>query len=344
MARPTDPALVERLTRAVGDRYEIDRAVGRGGMATVFLAHRRDDGRRVAIKALLPELAASVGGDRFLREIALESTLRHPGIMGVLDSGDADGLPWYVMPFVEGESLRERLDRERPLPVAEALRITRRVADALHHAHQQGIVHRDVKPENVLLAGDEVIVADFGVARAITIAGGEKLTRTGMIVGTPGYMSPEQTAGTGPASPAADQYGLACITFEMLAGREPFTGPTPLVVMAKHAMEAPPGVRVTRPEVPEHVEGAIRRALAKQPEQRFATVADFADALEGKILVGSASLEMADTAPIPARPSAAGPSPAPAPSAAAPAARKPGCGASAAAFLVLVGGALALLR
>jgi len=157
-------------------------------------------------------------------------------------------------------------------------------------------------------------------------------------------MSPEQTADTGPASPAADQYGLACITFEMLAGREPFTGPTPLVVMAKHAMEAPPGVRVTRPEVPEHVEGAIRRALAKQPEQRFATVADFADALEGKILVGSASLEMADTAPIPARPSAAGPSPAPAPSAAAPAARKPGCGASAAAFLVLVGGALALLR
>ena len=267
-----------RLREAIGDRYTIERELGRGGMATVFLARDQKHDREVAIKVLHPELSASIGSERFEREIKLAARLQHPHILGLYDSGVADGLMYYVMPFVRGESLRDRLDRESMLPLEDAIRITLQVCGALAHAHEQGIVHRDIKPENILLAGDHALVADFGIARAASEAGQAKLTQTGMAVGTPVYMAPEQSTGD-VVGPTADIYSLGCMLYEMLAGEAPFTGSNAMAIMAKHLMEQVPSVRVVRSAVPEEVEQAIFFALAKTPVDRPQTAQAFAEVL-----------------------------------------------------------------
>jgi serine/threonine-protein kinase len=271
------PDLSQRLQDALSARYRIERALGRGGMATVFLAEDLKHGRRVAIKVLDPEVAAAIGAERFLGEIATVARLTHPHILPLHDSGVADGLLFYVMPYVEGESLRDRLAREKQLPLEDALRIAREVADALDYAHRRGIVHRDIKPENILLDEQHATVADFGVARAIAAVGDEKLTRTGVTVGTPSYMSPEQVTG-GSVDTRSDVYALGCVLYEMLAGQAPFTGPTAESIVFQHLNAAPPRVTLLRPSVPGQVEQVITKALAKTPADRFATGAEFADA------------------------------------------------------------------
>jgi serine/threonine-protein kinase len=248
-------------------------------MATVYLAKDVKHAREVAIKVLHPELAASIGGERFEREIRLAANLQHPHILGLYDSGNADGLLYYVMPFVDGESLRARLDREGQLPVDEALRITLEVANALGHAHQRGIVHRDIKPENILLTQDHSLVADFGIARAVSEVGTQKLTQTGMALGTPLYMAPEQAAGE-QVGPSADLYSLGCVLYEMLAGEPPFTGKNSMAIMARHAMEQVPSIRIVRSAVPESVEEAIFAVLGKVPADRPQTAAAFADLMD----------------------------------------------------------------
>jgi len=276
-----------RLSEALADRYRLERELGQGGMATVYLAADVKHGRRVAVKVLLPDLAAAVGPERFLREITITAALDHPHILPLLDSGDADGLLYYVMPFVEGESLCDRLDREKQLPIDEALRIAREVADALSYAHARGVIHRDVKPENILLSGGHARVADFGIARAVTAAGGESLTQTGMAIGTPQYMSPEQAAGASDLDGRADLYALGCVLYEMLGGQPPFTGPTVESVIRQHvAVDAPP-ITNLRPAVPAAVAAALQRALAKTPADRFNPVAQFADALGAPAPYGS---------------------------------------------------------
>ena len=268
----------ERLQVLLADRYQVQRELGKGGMATVFLARDIRHEREVAIKVLHPELAASIGADRFDREIKVSARLQHPHILGLIDSGVADGLLYYVMPFVKGESLRDRLEREGQLPVDDAIQITLEVADALGHAHQQGIVHRDIKPENIMMSGGHALVADFGIARAAEAAGGQRLTQTGMAVGTPVYMSPEQAVGetTGPTS---DLYSLGCMLYEMLAGEPPFNAKSPQALLARHAMEAVPSIRIVRNTVPEEVEDAIFSAMAKVPADRPQTAAKFAEML-----------------------------------------------------------------
>jgi len=271
--------VLEQLAAALGDRYRVERKLGEGGMATVFLAEDLKHHRHVAVKLLKPELSAILGGERFLREIEIAATLQHPHILPLYDSGQAGGLLYYVMPFVEGESLRERLDREQQLPVGDALRIAREVGSALQHAHDHGVVHRDVKPENILLSGGQAVVTDFGIARAVRAAGAETLTQTGMVVGTPRYMSPEQSGGL-PVDGRSDQYSLACTLYEMLIGQPPFTGPSAQAIMARHSLEPVPGLRVVRGTVPDAVEQAIVRAMAKLPPDRFPSVQQFLDALE----------------------------------------------------------------
>jgi len=273
------PDLLDRLTAALADRYRVDREIGRGGMAHVFLAHDLKLDRPVALKVLRPDLAAVLGGRRFLREITLAAKLEHPHILGIHDSGEADGLLYYVMPFVEGESLRDRLRREKQLPVDDALQISREVADALSYAHSHGVIHRDIKPENILLESGHAVVADFGIARAITAAGGEKLTETGMAIGTPAYMSPEQAAGSKDLDGRSDLYSLGCVLYEMLAGQPPFTGPTVESVIHQHLAVEPPSVTNLRPAVPASVVAALARALAKTPADRFNPVALFGEAL-----------------------------------------------------------------
>ncbi len=265
---PVEPetTILDRLQKALADRYRIERQLGRGGMATVFLAHDLRHERDVAIKVLHPELAASMGVERFDREIKLAAKLQHPHILSLFDSGEADGLLYYVMPFVQGESLRDRLNREQMLPVDDALQIVYEVADALGAAHALGIVHRDIKPENILLAGGHALVADFGVARAASEAG-EKLTQTGMAVGTPLYMSPEQALGDA-VGPTSDLYALGCVAYEMLTGQPPFTGANARAIMARHTMEAVPSLRLVRDAVPEEVEEAILAVLQKVPADR----------------------------------------------------------------------------
>jgi serine/threonine-protein kinase len=273
----TTPA--ERLSSALGDRYAVERQVGEGGMATVYLARDLKHDRKVAIKVLKPELAASLGADRFLREIRVAATLQHPNILGLYDSGEVDGLLYYVMPFVEGESLRDRLDKEQQLPLHDALQITREAAEALQHAHAHGIIHRDIKPENILLMGGHALVADFGIARAVSEAGGEKLTQTGMAVGTPHYMSPEQSLGSDHVDARSDIYSLGCVLYELLIGQPPFTANNAMAILARHAMEAVPSLQVVRPSVPDEVEDAVLRALEKTPADRFQTMQEFADSL-----------------------------------------------------------------
>src|SRR5687767_6430029 len=270
---------LERLRRSLADRYRIERELGRGGMATVYLARDLKLDREVAIKVLLDELGVALGPERFRREITLATQLTHPHILPVYDSGDADGQLYYVMPFVAGESLRDRLDVQRQLPVDEALRITCEIASALEHAHQRGIVHRDIKPENILLEGGQALVADFGIARAVSAIGDQKLTKTGVSLGTPAYMSPEQAMADPTLDARSDIYSLGCVLYEMLAGTPPFTGPTAQAVIARHALAEVPSLTVARGTIPDEVEDAVMRAMAKVPADRFTTAAEFATAL-----------------------------------------------------------------
>ena len=266
------------LAAALADRYDIQREVGGGGMAAVFVAHERKHGRTVAIKVVKPEVAASVGGERFLREIAIVARLSHPHIVPLIDSGEANGLLYYISPFVTGGSLRDRLNRERRLSIAEALRIARDVGAALDYAHRNGFVHRDVKPENILFADGHALLADFGIARAAS-PDNNRLTDWGFALGTPQYMSPEQASGEANLEAASDIYSLGCVLFEMLAGEPPFAGNGSRTVIAQHMTETPRRLRALRPDAPQAVEDAIARALAKQPRERFATVAEFLTAV-----------------------------------------------------------------
>ena len=270
--------VLEQLRAALGDRYEVDRLVGEGGMATVYLATDLRHGRKVAIKTLRPELAASIGADRFLREIRVAANLQHPNVLGLYDSGEANGILFYVMPFIEGESLRARLNREQQLPLHDAVRITREAAEALAYAHEHGVVHRDIKPENILLQNGHALVADFGIARAVDAAG-EKLTQTGMAVGTPHYMSPEQSLGADHADGRSDIYSLGCVLYELLAGQPPFDGPNSRAILARHAMEQVPSIRIVRQSVPEELEDAVMQSLEKTPADRFQKMSELAESL-----------------------------------------------------------------
>jgi Tol biopolymer transport system component len=280
-------ATFTQLTLALAARYRIERELGAGGMATVYLAHDVKHERDVAIKVLHPDLGAALGGDRFLSEIRTTARLQHPHILPLLDSGEADGLLYYVMPLVSGETLRARLTREKLLPVDDALRIAREVADALGHAHAIGIIHRDIKPENILLQGGHALVADFGIALAVETAGGSRMTQTGLSLGTPQYMSPEQAMGERSIDARSDIYALGAVTYEMLAGDPPFTGSTVQAIVAKVLSEKPTLLRMVRDTVPAHVETAVLRALAKLPADRFARAEEFVVALGAGVTSGT---------------------------------------------------------
>jgi len=269
----------DRLKSALAGRFALEREVGRGGMAAVCLATDLKHGRPVAVKVLRPEIGAGLGPERFLREIQIAAKLHHPHIVPLYDSGRIDELLYYVMPYVEGESLRERLNRERYLPVGDAVTIATEVCDALSYAHSLGVVHRDLKPENILLESGHALVADFGVGRAIAAAGVETLTATGLAVGTPGYMSPEQAHGEKEIDQRSDIYSLGCVVYEMLAGEPPFTGISARAVMARHSIDPVPSVRTVRPTVPAALEAAVTRALAKVPADRPQTAREFSEAL-----------------------------------------------------------------
>jgi len=269
----------DRLTAALAGRYVIERELGSGGMATVYLAHDVKHHREVALKVLRPELAAALGPDRFLREVEIAARLNHPHILALYDSGETNGFLFYVMPYVAGESLRHRLEREKQLPIEEALAITRHVAAALGHAHAQHVIHRDVKPENILLYEGEAMVADFGIALAVSAAAGERLTQTGLAVGTPAYMSPEQAVSERALDARSDVYSLGCVLYEMLAGEPPYTGATAQVLIAKRLVDPVPAVRRLRAAVPVGVEQALTKALAKVPADRWASALAFAEAL-----------------------------------------------------------------
>ncbi len=273
----------DHLNAALADRYAVERELGRGGMATVWLTRDLRHDRSVAIKVLHEELAGAIGVDRFVREIRLTGRLQHPHIVPLLDSGAFTGpngvtLPWYAMPFIAGESLRARLDRERHLPIEDALRIAEQAAAALHAAHREGIVHRDIKPENLLLVDGHTYVADFGIAKALIETGGERLTNTGIAIGTPAYMSPEQATAEA-VDARSDQYSLACVLYEMLAGEPPFTGPTAQAIMARRLTEPARPLRPVRSAVPVVVEAAVLQALERIPADRFPDVSAFAAAL-----------------------------------------------------------------
>ena len=281
--------VLPRLNAALGDRYRIERELGRGGMGRVYLAEDLKHKRRVAIKVLTSELGAAFGRDRFLREIETSARLTHPHILPLHDSGESEGILYYVMPYVEGETLGHRLKREGPLPVEEAVQIAAEVADALAYAHRNGVVHRDIKPENILLAEGHAHVADFGVARAVTLAGGKALTGTGVAVGTPLYMSPEQIVGDPSIDGRSDIYSLGCVLYEMLAGAPPFTAETVDSIVRRHLTEPPVPLRVHR-DVPDMLAETVRRALAKGPSDRFGSAADFARELRGVTTSGAAVL------------------------------------------------------
>ncbi len=268
-----------RLTTALADRYRIDRELGQGGMATVYLAHDLKHDREVAIKVLRPELAAVLGPERFLAEIKITARLDHPHILTLIDSGASDGFLYYVLPFVRGESLRDRLNRERQLGLEEALSITKQVASALDYAHRHGVIHRDIKPENILLYEGEAMLADFGIALAVKEAGGNRITETGISLGTPQYMSPEQATGKRELDARSDIYSLAAVLYEMIAGEPPHTGPTVQAVIAKLLTERPTRLRVVRDTVPEGIDTAVAKALSKVPADRFGSADAFVRAL-----------------------------------------------------------------
>ncbi len=268
---------------ALATNYRIEREIGQGGMATVYLAHDLTDDRPVALKLLNQELGASLGADRFLREIRVAQELQHPNIIGVIDCGNVDGRLFYTMPFVEGASLRDRLDREKQLPIEDAIAIIRQVASALDFAHAKGVVHRDIKPENILLSGDKAFVADFGIARAVSVAGGEQLTRTGIAIGTPAYMSPEQALESKDVNAQSDIYSLGCVMFELLAGQLPFTGPTAMALLARHSLDSVPSLRTVRGTVSDAIDDAIQKAMAKVPADRYRTAGDFVAAMSDDV-------------------------------------------------------------
>jgi Tol biopolymer transport system component/tRNA A-37 threonylcarbamoyl transferase component Bud32 len=272
----------DALKAALADRYELLREIGRGGMATVYLARDVRHARQVAIKVLHPELAAVLGAERFLAEITTTANLQHPHILPLFDSGTADGQLFYVMPFVEGETLRARLDRETQLPIADAVQLAREVADALQYAHERGVIHRDIKPENILLQGGHALVADFGIALAVQHAGGQRMTQTGLSLGTPQYMAPEQAMGEKTIDARADIYALGAVTYEMLAGEPPFTGPTAQAIVAKVMTTTPTSLTTLRAKVPSHVDDAVQRALDKLPADRYTSARALSEALAGQ--------------------------------------------------------------
>ena len=295
----------ERLREALSQSYTIDRELGKGGMATVYLAQDKKHDRVVALKVLHPDLAASLGPDRFLREIKLAARLNHPHILPLFDSGEADGFLYYVMPYVEGESLRERLDREQQLSIEESVHHGRAIASALDYAHRQNIVHRDIKPENVMLYEGEAMVMDFGIAKAVSAAGSETLTQTGMMIGTPAYVSPEQAAGETNLDGKSDQYSLACVVYEMITGERPFAGATPQAIMAKRFSETPKPLRAIRSTVPESVEKAVSRAMSTDSDKRYLTTAQFGQALASGNLVTPTNTEALPVAAVSAAKSVA---------------------------------------
>jgi eukaryotic-like serine/threonine-protein kinase len=279
----------ESLISALSDRYEIDREIGAGGMANVYLARDVRHHRRVALKVLKPELGAVLGPERFLSEIRVTANLQHPNLLPLFDSGEAGGLLYYVMPYIDGESLRARLDREKQLPVDEAVRLTTAIAGALDYAHRHGVIHRDLKPENILLQEGQPLVTDFGIALAVSIAGGGRITQTGLSLGTPQYMSPEQATGDRAIDGRTDIYSLGAMLYEMLAGDPPYHASTSQAIIAKVITENVPDVRVARPSVPENVALAISGALEKLPADRWSTAAEFCDALQGKSVIRRAA-------------------------------------------------------
>jgi serine/threonine-protein kinase len=295
--------MLSQLGSALADRYAIDREIGAGGMATVYLARDLRHDRPVAVKVLNPELAAVLGVERFLAEIRVTANLQHPNILPLFDSGEArpegpnGSFLYYVMPYVDGETLRARLERERQLPVDEAVRIASAIGGALEYAHQHGVIHRDLKPENVLIQAGQPVVADFGIALAVSKAGGQRITQTGLSLGTPQYMSPEQATGDRAIDGRSDVYSLAALTYEMLSGEPPHTGSTAQAIIARVLTETPRPIRVARPAVPEHVEAAVARALEKLPADRFSTAREFVDALKWPGLAGGPGRARQVTAP-----------------------------------------------
>ncbi len=284
LAAPAETEPLSSGSRDLGERYRIERELRRGSVARVYLARDTKHNRQVAIKVLRPEFRGSLVSERFLREISIVASLYHPHILQLYDSGVASGAGpgsdlYYVMPYVNGESLRERIDRDLQLSPTDAVRIAMEVASALTHAHARGIIHRDVKPENIMLEEGRVLLADFGIARALESAGGEKLSQSGIVLGTPSYMSPEQASGKRSVDGRSDIYSLGCVLYEMLAGEPPFTGRTTQALLARHASDPVPPLRTVCSDVSLALESAIARALAKAPEDRFASAADFAAAL-----------------------------------------------------------------
>jgi serine/threonine-protein kinase len=271
--------LLQDLKAALANQYDIEGELGEGGMAYVFVAHDIKHDRKVAIKVLKPDLASSIGTERFLREIKNAAKLSHPHILPLYDSGEADGILYYVMPLVEGESLSDYIAREKQLSIEEAVKITREIAEALSVAHSYGLVHRDIKPDNVMMTGGHALVADFGIALAVDQAGGEKLTQTGMSIGTPAYMSPEQAAGNPNLDGRSDIYSLGCILYEMLIGQIPFTAPTPQAMIARHTMDHITPPSIMRDTIPPDLENIIITAMEKTPADRFRTAQEFVEAL-----------------------------------------------------------------
>jgi serine/threonine-protein kinase len=286
-----EPEQLSRLQTALAERYTIERELGRGGMAVVYLARDRKHDRSVALKVLLPHVAQAIGAERFQREITIAARLTHPHILALYDSGEASGLLYYVMPYMRGESLRDRIGREGQLAVDAAVRIGIEVASALERAHLDGIVHRDIKPENILLEGGIAVVADFGIARVKSAAENASITQTGIALGTPMYMSPEQAVGADDLDGRSDLYSLACVVYEMLTGNPPYTGGSMRQMLMRHSMDPVPSARATRPEVPEHVSWALVHAMAKEPNERFASAAEFSRALSR----GSATIALRRT-------------------------------------------------
>jgi serine/threonine-protein kinase len=290
------------LREALADRYVIERELGRGGMATVFLAQDLKHRRKVAIKVLHADIAAAIGPERFLREIEIAARLQHPHILPLYDSGDAAGFLYYVMPYVEGESLRDRLQREKQLPQDDVIKITSEVASALGYAHSHDVVHRDIKPENIMLSGGSAVVADFGIARAASAVEQQQLTQTGTVIGTPMYMSPEQGTGSD-VDGRSDQYSLACVVYEMLVGQPPFTGPNVQAIIARHSMAAVSAPSIVRASIPETMERALLRALDKVPADRFPTVIMFAEAFAAPSRVTAAMRRQSNEVATSSRPS-----------------------------------------
>jgi serine/threonine-protein kinase len=288
--------IFERLNTLLADRYRIERELGAGGMATVYLGHDLRHGRQVAIKVLHPEISAMLGVERFLSEIKTTAGLQHPNILTLFDSGSAGGLLFYVMPLVDGETLRARLKREKQLPVADALRIATEIAGAIEYAHRRGVIHRDIKPENILLGDGRPVIADFGIALAVQSADVQRMTQPGRSLGTPQYMSPEQTTGDQEITPRSDIYALGAVTYEMLVGEPPFTGATVQQVVARVRSEEPRSIGTLRKHVPPNVEAAVAIALEKTPADRFVSAAAFAHALGDPAFRGMVSANTGATA------------------------------------------------